>query len=626
MGQRSPTPLGSPRRDVLARLALSLFFIVAASTIAWALAYGLGVQRVSMIYLVAVLLCAAWLGTTYGILSAVAATVAFNLLFGPPPLFELALGTRQDIVNLVVFVGSAWVVGLYADELRRSYEALARLSRFDDGAHALGPYGAPDERRGAWLRELLRLAGAFGFTAMAAAVATLAFDVLDIPRVSMVFLAFVVIAAMALGTRFALIASVLSVLVFDFLFVEPRFTLQLETLQAGANLVVFAGTAWLVGTFAEQVRYERRAVRSLFLAGRGLSATADEATLRAIICDAVCAATGGRAAVLRDENGAVCCERGDLPEGDPPPGVEGEGFATVGGWRIRPLAVEGRAFGSVAWYAPRSWTQPDLPVDRTVNVLVDIGAAAIARARLSAENARMEVIARTEELRRALLASVSHDVRTPLAGILGSATSLLEYGERYDAAVRQDLLSNIREQAHRLNRYVENLLGMTRLEAGALEARPQRVALEPLALETWETIAGLVGERAPPRFEIDAGLYASADPTLLRQALGNVLENAVKYSGKGDIEILGDVTDDEAVLIVVDRGPGVRGEDLHRLFEPFERGKTAQAGGFGLGLFIARSFMEAMGGSIIVGNRDDGASGLAVRLIMPKAAEGKRGG
>jgi two-component system sensor histidine kinase KdpD len=258
-------------------------------------------------------------------------------------------------------------------------------------------------------------------------------------------------------------------------------------------------------------------------------------------------------------------------------------------------------------------------VEQTVGALLDLGGVAIARARISRENARLEAVAQAEELRRALLASVSHDFRTPLAGILGSATSLVDLYDKYDETVRRDLLLNIREQAYRLSRYVENLLGMSRVESQTLQAKLRPVPLEAFVFETWESIAD--GMRAGrPELVVPDEIWAMADPVLLRQALANVLENAVKYTPPGRrVQVAGRRADGRAILAVSDFGPGALGEDLEQLFNPFFQARNSRAGGVGLGLFVARSFMEAMGGSISAKRRDGPETGMIFELSLPLA-------
>jgi len=598
------------------RLFLMVLVIGLASLAAIGLQYGLGVQRVSMLYLASVLMVAAWLGVSYGLAAAVLATVAFNFAFSAPA-FQLTIGTRQDYANLIVFSVGAWVIGFYADGVQRTRDALARLARPEviaerDRAGRRFPLRYPAR---AWQRETVRVIQALALAGGAAAIASLLEEMLGIPQVSILYAVAVVMSAIGLGTRFALITGVACVVAFDYYLTEPRHTLQLDSSQAALNLGVFLTLGWCVGVFAERANHERRAVRSLFDAGRSLSATADEGDLRQIICDAVVAATAGEPVAIRDETGRLDCEHGRAPSRSAlrSPG-QGQTLAH-GTWRTRALSVNERSYGEVTWHSPRTWRQVDAALDQTVNVLVDLGAGALARARLGADNSRMQAIAHAEELRRALLASVSHDLRTPLSGIMGSATSLLDFSEQYAEDVRRDLLENIRDQALRLNRYVENLLGMTRLETGGLKPDLQPVDMEAVVFDVLEDLAA---SARSTDVDIDERLLALADAGLLRQVMANVMENALKYAPVGSrVEVRSRRVSDQVEISIQDEGPGVREEDLPKLFEPFFRGQDAKASGVGLGLFVAHGFMHAMGGSISAQCRSDGCSGLRVALRLP---------
>jgi K+-sensing histidine kinase KdpD len=582
------------------------------ATLAWLLQTGLGIQRVSMFYFAAVLICSAWLGLTYGLFASLLATIAFHLVSGDNP-GALALGTRQDFTNLIAYAVGAWVIGLYSDELRRRAEALSRLTRID----AAGPLS---ERAGLLAHDTARVLIALVLTGLAVGLGFGAERALGPSTVAMIYLAAVVASAVALGTRFALITAVSAVVAYDFLLIEPRYTLSLDSAQALLNFGIFAGVAWWVGRFAERARYERGAVQSLFSAGRSLSAAPTDAELRVVICETIAAATGGGHVVIRDEQGGVCCSRGEGGDAAPKDAaVQPDVTHVQGRWRSRLLSADGRTFGSVTWLSPASSGRLDETIDGTVRVLIELGAAALARARLSAENARMEAAANAEQLQRALLASVSHDLRTPLSGILGSADTLLDYGHLYSDDVRRDLLANIREQARRLQRYVENVLGLTRLETGILKPQLQILPLEPLAFEAWQSVVEGVDHRRAD-IAVDSALEVRVDPGLFHQALANVLDNAVKFSPPGSpVELRSRASKKGVSLVVSDHGSGLQAAESSAVLEPFVRGDGAKAGGFGLGLFIARGFMEAMGGSIQVTTREDGQPGAAVWLTLAAA-------
>jgi len=591
--------------------------VLAATLVALMLERGMGVSGPSVLFFGAVLVCAGWLGVWYGLLAAVAATLAYNLT-GSAPSLHFAFGAKQDLVNLVVYSVGAWIAGLYVDETRRERDAFLsvvhRPRAQSSGAllpRLRGLLGWPP------LVEALRLAAALLISVSSLGIGVLVTRAVGPAAVSMIYLSGVVLAASLLGARYSLITALVNVVAYDYFVVEPRYTLALNSAVAGVNLIVFLAVGWQVGRFTERVRYERRAVRSLFDAGRSFSATADEQTLRELICEAVLMVSGARYVAVCDEAGRTISRSAARGQEPPPASLlrADDPAPAQGAWRAHALTAEGRTFGRVIW--TRGPPDEERLVEATVSVLVDLGAAAISRARLTAEHAELEVVAQAEQLRRALLASVSHDLRTPLAGILGSATSLIDHFDKYDRRIQRDLLANIREQAHRLSRYIENLLGMTRLESGTLQPQLQPVALETVVVEAWETIAENAGPTRPA-LDIEDGLEVLADPTLLRQVLWNLLENAVKFSPSGStIEVAGRLVDEAVTLTIRDEGPGLPEDEAEQLFDPFVRGRHTKAAGFGLGLFIARSFLEAMGAAIRARPAKDARGGLLFELTLP---------
>jgi K+-sensing histidine kinase KdpD len=291
----------------------------------------------------------------------------------------------------------------------------------------------------------------------------------------------------------------------------------------------------------------------------------------------------------------------------------------VEGWRSRKLAGDGRDLGVVVWRRGRASAADPVVQDALVGALVDLGASAIARARLSAEKAEMEFVARTEQLRTILLDAVSHHFRTPLAGIMGSATSVLNLPVDHDPGARRDLLLIIKEQANRLNRYVENFLSVARLESGAIEMRPKPVMLEPFLYDVWESFGEDGGARRFLDAEIDPA-PVQADPALLKQVFGNVLENAIKFSPEESVVMVRTRREAGALVVdVADEGCGVPPENRERIFQRFFRAPGARAPGLGLGLYITRSLAEMLGGGVTACERPDGRPGLVLSITLPLA-------
>jgi two-component system sensor histidine kinase KdpD len=258
---------------------------------------------------------------------------------------------------------------------------------------------------------------------------------------------------------------------------------------------------------------------------------------------------------------------------------------------------------------------------RYVLALIEQGAGALKRAELSVDAADAEALRRADRLRSALLNSISHDLRTPLSTVLGSATTLIEYGQTLDSAVQRDLLDSIREEAERLNRYVGDLLDMTRLEGGALVTRKDWIDVREIlgrALERIERRRG--ARRLANDFPRDL-TQVQADPGLLEQALVNILENAVAYSPDGStIEVAAYEDRGNVVICVEDEGQGIPTAELEHVFEKFRRmgEATDRVKGAGLGLAIAKGFVEAMGGRIAAASPIHDGRGTRMLISLPK--------
>jgi two-component system sensor histidine kinase KdpD len=230
-----------------------------------------------------------------------------------------------------------------------------------------------------------------------------------------------------------------------------------------------------------------------------------------------------------------------------------------------------------------------------------------------------------DRLRAALLTSISHDLKTPLAAIVGSAGALKDLSAQLDDGAKADLMATILDESERLNRFIANLLDMTKLEAGAIKPN--------LALHDVGEIVGSVLERARKilarhnvEIEIAGGLpMLKLDPVLFEQVLFNLLDNAAKYSPSETTIRIESWQDGQTVkLQVIDEGAGIPAEEIERVFEKFHRASKGDQvrAGTGLGLAISRGFVEAMGGVIDAGNRPDRPGAVfTISLPVPKAGE-----
>ncbi|MBA4011351.1 MAG: hypothetical protein C0481_05745 [Phenylobacterium sp.] len=477
-------------------------------------------------------------------------------------------------------------------------------------------------------RGALRYLAALGMVAVSTVVAEVIYRVFHTDRLSMVFLAGVLVAAVTLGPGPAYFAAAVAFLVYDIYLVEPRFVFTMTSAEDFLVLFVFLAVAVLTGGLAGRLREAQRRAETrartsgaLFRASEEFSASGHEDAVRQALAHRI-AETGREAVVFEDgrwwsaPTGIEPPERLVRAALDPAAQIAP---SEIDRWRLRPLRADGQELGLAAWRSTGRLQADD--DERLVDVLVDMAAAAIARSRLSGARAEMQARERTEQLRHALLSSISHDLRTPLAAILASASSLREFGDRFDAAVRDDLTLTIQEEAERLNLFVGNLLNMTKLESGAL-------SIEPVTFGMGEVVGRVVqrlGKRAGDRELVaQAGgdeLAALGDPILAEQALANVVENAVRFSPNGArIEVCARRTDNGQVVVEVwDEGPGVPDADLAMIFDKFYRSPATAAGqqGTGLGLSITRGLVEAMGGTASARPRPDGRTGLVVALSFP---------
>jgi two-component system sensor histidine kinase KdpD len=244
-------------------------------------------------------------------------------------------------------------------------------------------------------------------------------------------------------------------------------------------------------------------------------------------------------------------------------------------------------------------------------------ALAIERGQLADEAATARLRVETEHLRNTLLSSVSHDLRTPLAAITGATSTLLATGERLDAGTRRELLESVHEEAERLARLVQNLLQMTRIEAGALGLRREWHSIEEIiggALARVES--RLAGRRVYTRVPPDLPLVP-VDAVLIEQVLVNLLDNALRHTPPASPIRVAATASDEAVSVeVADRGPGLPAGDGRRIFEKFYRGRDAPAGGAGLGLAICEGIVRAHGGRIAAHTLPAGGAAFFFRVPL----------
>jgi two-component system sensor histidine kinase KdpD len=296
----------------------------------------------------------------------------------------------------------------------------------------------------------------------------------------------------------------------------------------------------------------------------------------------------------------------------------GLGTDTLAGASALYLPLVGSS-GSIGVVAVRP-TEPSRLMDPDqlllLESLVNQVALAIERTRLSEEAQQAHVRVETERMRNAILSSVSHDLRTPLATIAGAASSLLDEQGPRDPAARLELARSIYREADRLDRLLKNLLDMMRIEAGAVQLGKEWHPVDEVVGAALARLEGRLRDHTVnTAFPADLPLVL-VDGVLLEQVVINLVENAVKYAPAGTvIDLSASASDREMVVEVADRGPGIPAGEEARIFDKFYRAKPAREGGVGLGLTICRGIVEAHGGRIWAESRHGG--GAVLRFSIP---------
>jgi two-component system sensor histidine kinase KdpD len=487
----------------------------------------------------------------------------------------------------------------------------------------------------------------------------------NLANISMLYLMAVLAVAVAYGRGPAIFASVVAFLTFDWFFTEPLHHLSVSDPGEWVSLLLFLMTAIVTGQLAagqrqrarEAQQREREAV-VLYDVVRLVGEQNLEDALRAVaerlreelglegVAIEIAQAHGGvvRVAAGKDEAlralqaGTLSAAhvlnagRGHSKHQPAMPGrwvrlvpaaPRGDSSTAVLRDRVHlvPVRADDRRVGALLLAAAPGSTRFDQAADRLLSAVAAQLGLAVERARLQREANQAEILRRTDELRRALLNAVSHDLRTPLASIMASAGSLQQDDVVWTHEERQDFAQAIVDQAQRLNRIVGNLLDLSRIEGGSL--RPDK---------GWYDVGALVDEvlgRMRPQTvhhtmvtHIPDDLPAvSLDYVEIDQVLSNLIENATKYAPAAtEIQVAVQRANGEVRLAVEDRGPGVPPSSLQHLFDPFYRvaSGTARPAGLGLGLAVAKGLVEAHGGRIWVENRPGGGARFVFTLPLTK--------
>ncbi|RON53506.1 sensor histidine kinase [Pseudomonas frederiksbergensis] len=476
-------------------------------------------------------------------------------------------------------------------------------------------------------------------TILASALAWAVASVLPLPNISLVFLAAVLLVAVRSSLGPALACAALSFLTYDFLFIPPNFSFNIQREEDVLTLLFFLLMAALTGNLAARQRRQLQALRDtqeetseLLDLSRKLTAATDR---QAVVSAAAQHLNGWSDLQLcllnRDGQGGWKVETGGPLEfseaeraaadwawqHDQPAGA-GTGTLPFGRWWWWPLSVEDGPLGLLGVCANEGQTLSGQR-RRLLTALSQPLAQALARAQLAEDLEAARLHGETEQLRSALLASVSHDLRTPLTSMRGSIDSLLALGEAIPLEDRRELLEGTRDEAERLDRYIQNLLDMTRLGHGALKLARDWVSPADIVGSSLNRLRAVlaplqVSTEVPAELPL---LYVHA--ALIEQALVNVIENAARFSPvHGRLQVHAGADDNELFFAVSDEGPGIPEDERAKIFDMFYTAARGDRGGqgTGLGLAICQGMVGAHGGRISVGDGIEGR-GTCITLHLP---------
>lgn len=463
--------------------------------------------------------------------------------------------------------------------------------------------------------------------------------IVSIEVISLFFVPVVLVAAINWGLVPALFAAALTICVARFFFYAPIYDFDVDDPMHVVDLAIFTAVAAFAGPLADRARRsaltarQREArMKQLYDISRALAAVADTSSLPAHIVQEAARIGGGRCCLLLPQGGelAVAASTGEkrmselemvvprhlwqsvMQQGDVP---QQQAF---GEWVLHVIRHGSRPAGLLA--TGREWHIPE--DDRVfLAALLELFAGALERMHLAARIEQARVDEKADALREAIIDSISHDLRTPLAGILGSATTLEKFGSLCSEAERSELVMTIRGEAERLDRFIGKLVDLTRIRSGRLQPLLEAFDLvDVVEVALRQSRASLAGHRIDVQLPGDLPM-PQGDAVLLEQALVNILENAAKYSPDGStITVAAEARPDHVALRVQDTGRGLTPGQSAQIFNQFYRVADGGAGpdGSGLGLAISRAFIEACGGTIAAESRGAG-QGTTISILLPVA-------
>lgn len=473
-------------------------------------------------------------------------------------------------------------------------------------------------------------------TAMACLVAAIAERWVGLYDLSMVFIVAVVLVAARSRTRAAVMAATLCFLAYNFFFITPRFTFAISARQGVITVFLFLAAALVAGRLASRLRMQVVALRAANRHANARQVLGGQLT-RAASIEQV--AQAGREALEQALEAPAWLRIGSDTSASGS-GVPGDTDMAAADWALRHGQPSGRFTDTLAgaqwWFLPLLDGEAKpigvagmrfargvprlVPEQRQLaEAMVDDIAQAALRTRLVADLEQAHVSNETERLRSALLSSVSHDLRSPLSAMIGSAESLSSYAEAMDAADRRALLNTILVEGERLDRYIQNLLDMTRLGHEGLQINRDWIGVDELIGSAARRL-----QRYQPDVKLQLDIPATlgpiwVHPALVEQAVFNVMENAAKFSPPGaPVEVTARLVEGELRIDVLDAGPGIPDDERARIFDMFytvERGDRGRHG-TGLGLTICQGMIGAHGGRVQALPGRDGR-GTLIRITLP---------
>ncbi|MER9076609.1 sensor histidine kinase KdpD [Mesorhizobium sp. M0904] len=496
---------------------------------------------------------------------------------------------------------------------------------------------AADEQ---WQFEIWPYLRATAYVVGSLAFAVLLDQFLDVRNLAVIFLIGVLTSAVTGGLWPALYACLISAIAFNYFFLEPRYTLTIEDPESIVALAVFLVVAVIASNLTARVqrqavaaRSRARATEDIYLFSKKLAGAGTLDDVLWATAFQIASMLKLRVVLLLPEDGTIAVKAGyppddTLAEADIAAArwawehnrAAGRGADTLPGAKrlYLPLRTGRTAVGVVGLDNDKQGPLLTPEQQRLLDALADQAAVAIERIQLVADVDRAKLAAEADRLRSALLTSISHDLKTPLAAIMGAAGTLRDFEAALSEQDRTELLSTVLDEAERLNRFIANLLDMTKIESGTMEPNYAFHYLGDIVGSALHRARKIVREHKT-EIDIPSDLpMLRVDPVLFEQVLFNLLDNAAKYAPPGSTIRLQAWADNGFIILqIMDEGPGIPPADLKRVFDTFYRvrkGDQVRAG-TGLGLSICRGFIEAMGGTLSAANRSD-RSGAVFTIKM----------